>query len=107
MAGPSSPFAGGPLRRPDLIASPMEPDRPAAGQVALHFDFVGLDSLLAGQADPAGAGAVPRHAAVLLRQIPGEYLLTDRLPQLLGSAHGLVPPSRAASKDQAVTIPGV
>jgi len=55
----------------------MEADRTALGQVALDFHVVGRDGLLTRYADPAGSGAVPRHSAVLLREITREDLATD------------------------------
>jgi hypothetical protein len=61
----------------------MEPDCPAAGQVALDFHVVGHDGLLARHADPAGSGAVPRHAAVLFREITREDLAADPLQQVI------------------------
>src|SRR4030095_12097603 len=57
-----------PLRGPDVVARPMEPDRSAAGQVTLDFQIAG-NRLIARHADRAGSGAVPRHATVLLPDV--------------------------------------
>src|SRR5882724_10303387 len=74
---PSCPFAGGPLRRPDVVAPPMEPDRTPVGQVAFNFRVVGRDRQVARYAHPAGARAVPGHPTVLLRQVVREDLVAD------------------------------
>jgi hypothetical protein len=55
----------------------MEADCPAAGQVALDFHVIFRDGLITRHADPAGSGAVPRHAAVLFREITCEDLVAE------------------------------
>ena len=70
----SYPFARGPLRRPDVIAPPMEADRTPLRQVAFDFHIVGRDGLLTRHADAAGSGAVPGHAAVLFRRLPASII---------------------------------
>src|ERR1700682_3372186 len=76
----SYPFARGPLRRPDVIAPPMEADRAPLRQFAFDFHIVGRDGLLTRHADAAGSGAVPGHAAVLFREIAREYHLAGFEP---------------------------
>jgi hypothetical protein len=72
----------------------MEPYRPAAGQVAVDFDLVDRDRLLARDADPAGSGAVPGHVAILLREVAREYSLANRLSQMIfNSVHVVRPPA--------------
>src|SRR4029450_8884031 len=57
-----------PLRGPDVVARPMEPDRSAAGQVTLDFQ-IPANRLIARHADHRGSGAVPRHATAPLRDV--------------------------------------
>jgi len=85
----SSDIAGGPLSHPDVVAPLMEPDSAPGRKVALDLYVVGRDWLLTCHADPAGSGAVPCHAAVLLRQVAGEDLLANPGPPPGGITHAV------------------
>jgi hypothetical protein len=94
LATTSDPVARGPLRRPDVVARSMETDRTALGQVALDFYVAIQDGLLARYADATGAGAVPCHPAMFLREVAREYPLANRLPQMIfHPVHAVGPPA--------------
>src|SRR5260370_33604244 len=70
----------------------MGADGTPVREIALHLDVVGGDRQFARHADPAGSAAVPRHAAVLLREGASEDLLANPVQQIIALIHAVPPP---------------